>query len=101
MLEQVEQMVKQARKAAELIKTYSGTIRVFGQYDADGITATSIFLKTLLRENKPFHATILKQLTTPNFVKVWEAKEKLLVFLDYGSGQLEFLNKLKGKQIII
>lgn len=93
--------IGQAKKAAELIKGWTGPIRVFGQYDADGITATSILAKALLRECKTFHVSILKQLTTPAFPLVTVSKEGLLIFLDFGSGQLDFLNTLKDKKIII
>ncbi len=101
MIEGLDSLVSQAKKAAGLVKSYSDTIRVFGQYDADGITATSIFVKTLLREGKPFHVSIYKQLTRANQLKVGESKEGLLVFLDFGSGQLGFLNSMKDKKIII
>ena len=101
MTEQPELLIEQARKAARLLKSYSDTIRVFGQYDADGITATAIFSASLLRENKNFHVTILKQLNESFFSGIRGCKEKLLVFLDFGSGQLEFLNTLSEKKIII
>ena len=101
MIEGLDPLLKQAKKAADLVKSYAGTIRVFGQYDADWITATSIFVKALLREGKSFHVSVYKQLTKANQLKVSESKESLLVFLDFGSGQLEFLNSLKGKKIII
>jgi len=101
MIENLSLLLGQAKKAASLIKSHKESIRVFGQYDADGITATSIFVKTLMRENKSFHSTILKQLTKTYFPLVESAKENLLVFIDFGSGQLNFLNKLKDKKIII
>ncbi len=101
MEEHPELLIEQAKKAARLIKSYSDTIRVFGQYDADGITATSIFSASLLRENKSFHVTVLKQLNERTFRRVQESKERLLVFLDFGSGQLNFLNKMTDKKIII
>lgn len=101
MIEGLDSLLGQAKKAAALVKSYSDTIRVFGQYDADGITATSIFVKMLLREGKSFHVSIYKQLTRANQLKVAEATEGLLVFLDFGSGQLGFLNSLRDKKIII
>ena len=94
-------LIEQAKKAAEVISSHSGPIRVFGQYDADGITATSIFLKTLLRECKSFHSTILKQLTKTHLPCDEASKENILVFIDFGTGQLNFLNQLKDKKIII
>ncbi len=97
----MDELIGQAKKAAEKLKPFSGTIRVFGQYDADGITATSIFVKAMLREGKKLHVTILKQLTEANQKRVLESSEKVIVFLDFGSGQLDFLNTLKDKQIII
>ncbi len=99
--ENLVKLIKQADKAANLIKPYSDTIRVFGQYDADGITATSIFVKALLREGKSIHTTILKQLTAINLELVKSSKESFVVLIDFGSGQLEFLNQLKAKTIII
>ena len=66
MVENFGLLVSRSKKAASLLSAYAGQIRVFGQYDADGITATSILIKTLLREAKSFHARILKQLTENN-----------------------------------
>ncbi len=99
--ENLVKLTKQANKAANIIKPYCDTIRIFGQYDADGITATSIFIKALIREGKSLHTTILKQLTAANLELVKASKEKFIVLLDFGSGQLEFLNQLKDKTIII
>ena len=96
-----DSFLKQMKKASNLLGSWRESIRVFGQYDADGITATSIFIKALLRESKTFHSTIWKQLTKSNLEKTLDAKEGLLVFIDFGSGQLEFLNKLTDKKIII
>ena len=101
MEEQPELLIQKAKSAAKVLKSYSDTIRIFGQYDADGITATSIFLNALLRQNKQVHVTILKQLNEGTFKRILDTKEDLLVFLDFGSGQLGFLNKLKEKKIII
>jgi len=99
--ENLVKLIKQADKAANLIKPYSDTIRVFGQYDADGITATSVFVKAILREGKSVHTTILKQLTAATLEHVKSSKEKFIVLIDFGSGQLEFLNQLKDKTILV
>ncbi len=101
MRESIRKLVKQAKVAAEVVRSYPDNIRIFGQYDADGITATSIFIKSLLREGKSFHTSILKQLTAANLELVKSSKEKFIVLIDFGSGQLEFLNQLKEKTIII
>ena len=99
--ENLAKLMKQANKAANIISPYSERVRVFGQYDADGITATSILVKALLREGKSVHVTILKQLTEANLEVVKASKEKFLILLDFGSGQLEFLNQLNDRTIII
>ncbi len=91
MLEHLERLLVEAKKACDAIKAYNGTLRVVSHYDADGITSAAIFLKALARAGKRFHLTFVKQLEEP--VVRGLAVPEFVVFLDLGSGQLEWIGK--------
>ena len=72
-------------------------VRVFSHLDCDGICAASIFFKVLLRLKANFSLTFLKQLRR-DWVERLEVKpNEVYVFLDFGSGQLDYLNKIFEK----
>ncbi|MEM2109630.1 MAG: DHH family phosphoesterase [Candidatus Odinarchaeota archaeon] len=77
-------------------------ITVISHIDADGISAASIIVKALARENARFCARIVKKLGL-NEIKSLEkdAENKIYVFLDMGSGQIDNISRvLKDKAIV-
>lgn len=74
-------------------------IHLITHFDTDGITSGAIFSKTLERQNKQFSIKILKQLSKEEFD--YFPKDKLIILLDLGSGNLEELDKLNREIIII
>lgn len=93
MQEQIESLVKEAKKVGDIIKLHSGDIRIVSHYDADGISSASILVKALLRERKSFHLSLVKQLSEDVIKDLSKEKNSLIVFLDFGSGQLDNIQK--------
>lgn len=78
-------------------------IFIFSHYDADGLSSAGILGRALLREDTIFHIRILRQLEEA-FVKEIPSlsADSLTIFLDFGSGQIDLLEKyIKNRNIII
>jgi single-stranded-DNA-specific exonuclease len=102
MIDRLENLVRECKKASEIIKFFPGDIRILSHYDADGITSAAIIARALQREGKGFHLTLIKQLNEEWVRKVAGEKSGLILFLDFGSGLLDAVSgHLKGKQVII
>jgi len=101
----VEEIREICRPAAEKIARHDGEIRLIGQYDADGISATAIAHRALERQGKNFSYEILKQLYEEDVERIAEEDEDLLVFVDIGSGQSDLLKEHilqeTDKQVIV
>jgi RecJ-like exonuclease len=105
--EQVQQLVVSAKKASDTIKSFSEKIRVVSHYDCDGICSAAIITRALVREGKEFHLSLVKQLNEDILSGIAQEKNKLVLFLDMGSGQIENIQKYmlaspeKGGPVII
>lgn len=75
-------------------------VRVISHYDADGISSAGVVCGTLLRAGKRFHATMTKSLTEKVISEV-DPDTELLVVSDMGSSQLDALEKLPCKVIVM
>lgn len=78
-------------------------IKIYSQYDPDGIASAAIIAKALIRLDRFFEIRFFKQLNSKNIDKI-EAKEgDILVFLDMGSGHLKLIENLieKHKTFVI
>ncbi|MEM5798747.1 MAG: DHH family phosphoesterase [Candidatus Aenigmatarchaeota archaeon] len=95
MREKIERLIEMAKKAAEVIKT-AKKIRIISHYDADGISAAAIIAKALLKEDKPFHITFLKQLRTEDIERLKAEQNDIVMFLDMGAGLLDALSKFEN-----
>jgi len=65
---------------------------VVHHYDADGISSGAIVIKALTREGKKVSSLCLKQLYKENISQI-RALGKNYLFVDFGSGQLDYLLK--------
>lgn len=102
MIEQLQKMINEAKKAKEWINETNEQIRVISHYDADGISSAAIVVRTLLRAGKDFHLTVVKQLSEEILESLAEEDRKLFIFLDMGSGQIEMIKKhLNSSRVII
>ena len=101
----VQDVLDAAKPAAKKLKDYDGKIRLIGQYDADGISATTIAHEMLDRLGKEFEYEIVKQLYEEDIERLAEEDEELLLFVDIGSGQSDLIQKHiiegVGKEVIV
>jgi single-stranded-DNA-specific exonuclease len=70
---------------------------VIHHYDADGLTSGSIAIKALEREGKHVKHLCLKQLYKENIAEI-KALGKNFLFVDFGSGQLDYLKDDLGDE---
>ena len=84
-----EKLQEAAKKFKQEIKDRH--VRIFSQFDTDGITSAAIMVKTLLRLEKNFELKIFKQLNRFTVEEIKPNKGDILIFLDFGSGQLNLL----------
>ena len=101
-IEGLNKMVIEAKRAAEVILSFSGEIRLISHYDADGISSAAIMAMALSRAGKRFRLTLLRQLEEEYIKDLSKEKNAFYVITDMGSGQLEKIKKhLNGSKIII
>jgi len=86
-------MVVKARRVADVLKGFMGTVRVISHHDADGICSAAIIVRALAREGKPFHLSFIKQLYEEDTIELGGEGNRLTMFLDMGSGQLGTIQK--------
>jgi RecJ-like exonuclease len=98
-----DDLTKLSKKAAEIILSYpkSTRIRVISHYDADGITSAAIICKALYRAGYNFHATLMRNPFDKGLERVSKEGNEIIIFLDMGSGQIETIEKIGAKSIII
>jgi RecJ-like exonuclease len=94
---------KLSKTAAEVVLSFpkSTIIRVVSHYDADGIAAGGIICNALYREGYDFHATLMRNPFDKGLERLAKEKNELIIFSDMGSGQIETMEKLGCKIIIL
>lgn len=94
---------KLCEKASTIILSTpkNSRIRVVSHYDADGITAAAIICKALYRAGYNFHATLMRNPFDKGLQRISTEENELIIFTDMGSGQLEYIENMKVKSIII
>ena len=92
-----------SKKASKMILSMpkSTRFRVISHYDADGISAASIICKTLYREGFSFHASLMRNPFTKGLERIKNEENEFIIFTDMGSGQIDTIQQLKSKIIII
>jgi len=98
-----EDLAKLSKKAQEIILSFpkSTRIRVISHYDADGITSAAIICKALSRAGYDFHATLMRNPFYKGLKRVSTEENELIIFSDMGSGQIDAIEKMDCKSIII
>jgi len=99
----VNKLAEIALKAVEIIKSFPNTtkIRVISHYDADGITSAAIICKALYRAGYDFQATLMRNPFDKGLARVSKEENDLIIFSDMGSGQIETIENMDCKSIII
>jgi len=98
-----DKLFKLCKKAAEIIHSFPEPtrVRVVSHYDADGITAAAIMSKALHRAGYNFHTTLMRNPFDKGLERVSKEDNDLIIFLDMGSGQIETIEKMNCKSIIV
>ncbi|KYK23755.1 hypothetical protein AYK24_07085 [Thermoplasmatales archaeon SG8-52-4] len=99
----IDELDKLCKKARDIIFSYpaSTKIRVISHYDADGITSAAILSKALYRAGFNFHTSLMRNPFDKGLARVSKEENELIIFSDMGSGQIETIEKLNCKSIII
>jgi RecJ-like exonuclease len=99
----VDELSRILKKASDLIKSIptSTKIRVISHYDADGITSAAIICISLYRAGFDFHVTLMRNPFDKGLARVSKEENDLIIFLDMGSGQIETIEKMNCKAIIV
>ncbi len=72
---------------------------VISHFDTDGITAATIMLQTLKKLDQPFSLKIVKSLNKEFIENL--PKEKIILFLDLASGNIEDIKQANLKKVFI
>jgi RecJ-like exonuclease len=94
---------KLSKRAAEIVLSMpkSTRIRVVSHYDADGISAAGVICNALYREGYDFHATLMRNPFNKGLERLMREENELIIFSDMGSGQIETIEKMECKVIIL
>jgi RecJ-like exonuclease len=103
MLIMTEDVFELNKKASQMILSMpkSTRFRVISHYDADGISAAAIICKTLFREGYEFHVSLMRNPFTKGLERVKKEENEIIIFTDMGSGQIDMIEQLNCKAIII
>ena len=98
-----ENVLDLSRKAAKIILSTpkSTRFRIISHYDADGISAAGIICTALNREGYDFHVSLMRNPFTQGLERIKKEENEIIIFSDMGSGQIETIEHLNCKAIII
>jgi len=99
----VEDLSSLCQEAVSLLRSLptSSRIRVVSHYDADGIAAAGVLCTALYRAGYGFHASLMRNPFTKGFDRLKLEQNPLILFSDMGSGQIETIESLGCKVIIL
>lgn len=99
----IDNLLDLCKKSSEIIQSFakSTRIRVVSHYDADGISSAAIICKILYREGFDFHASIMRNPFNKGLERLSKEQNELIIFCDMGSGQIETIENMSCKSIII
>jgi len=83
--EKMKRLEEAAKEMASAIIS-AESIRVVSHYDADGISSAAIMTKALVRENRKFHLSIVKQVDEGVLQAEADSVDEMVLFLDLGTG---------------
>jgi len=91
------------KKASEKIQSCprNTKVRVVSHYDADGITSAAIICKALYRSGYNFHASLMRNPFDKGLERISKEDNEIVIYSDMGSGQIETIEKMDFKSIII
>ncbi len=95
-MEEYSEFFNYIKKAADEIHNWihnDEIIRITTHLDADGLSAGGIISQALYREGGKFHLRIIRQLEKSFINELVDEKRKNYIFLDMGSGQIDYLKE--------
>jgi len=103
--ERLEALANSASEAANLILKHAGNggfIHVVSHLDADGLAAAGVIAKALARLDAAFRIRVERWIDQEVTASIIADKPSLIVFTDFGSGDLDILNtQLSNQRLII
>ncbi len=98
-----EDISQACQDAASLLQSIPTTkrIRIVSHYDADGIAAAGVLCTAIYRAGYEFQASLMRNPFTKGFDRLKNEHNELIVFSDMGSGQIETIESLGCKAIIL
>lgn len=97
----MEEFLKHVKEVASRFKSIDKKpLKIIGNLDSDGITATSILIKAFLRENLKFAVSVIKQITPSIIQELKHEPYEIIFFVDLGSGYLTQLEEHLGNKNI-
>jgi len=94
-----KEMLEKAKECAEWTRE-KDNFGLLYNYDCDGICSGAIIAKALEREEKQVKPMALKQVYSDTIKEIRELGENY-IFVDFGSGQLEMLQKNLGENFLV
>src|SRR5438552_6449620 len=95
-----EGLLDRARRAAGLIDDVA-RVRIFCHYDPDGTTSATILVRALMRRGKRIHATMAHAVDRTSAARLRDESNELLIVSEMGSGQLDLLEGLPYRVIVL
>lgn len=92
-MEALERMVARARMIAGVLKNFAGNVRLVSHHDSDGVSSAAIMVSALARDGKEFRLSFIRQLYETDIMELGREDNRLIVFLDMGSGQLGLIQE--------
>jgi RecJ-like exonuclease len=96
----IVRFIERVDQVVQTLRQFNGKVRVISHYDGDGICAAGLMTKALLDAGIPVHTTMIKDLDK-NFIRSLAAEQnKMIVFCDMGSGQIDLLEQMDSIIIV-
>jgi RecJ-like exonuclease len=100
-----EKLKRDLEEAVDCLREYlegGGVVRVVTHHDADGLSAGAIVHTAVTRAGYPCSTRCVKQLEEKVIAEIAAENPELLIFTDFGSGQVDLLQQhLSGTRIIV
>jgi len=102
-MDKYEQFKAHVKEAADKFKHLDKkeTIRLISHLDADGISASSLVIKLLNKDNRKYSISIVQQLNRETIQALAKESYKYFIFTDLGSGQLKNIKELLHDRKVI
>ncbi|MEM2875799.1 MAG: DHH family phosphoesterase [Candidatus Bathyarchaeia archaeon] len=100
----VESFLKDVRVASEVISRHvekRSHIRVITHFDADGLSAGGLIAASLMRMGGIFSVRAERWIDANVINETLEVKPSLTIFIDFGSGYLDLIRRLKDVEVVV